>query len=83
MGAFFNFIFTVLLIVVGFRVFFFYLLPWFLKRKIQKMQDGFGQQVNKTENRKEGEVHFDKTSKNVETVGKDDVGEYVDFEEVD
>ena len=83
MGAFFNFIFTVLVIVVAFRIFFFYILPWLLKRKIQKMQDGFGQQSPENSKRKEGEVHFDKSQNNVKTVGKEDVGEYVDFEEVD
>lgn len=83
MGVIFNFIFVVLVIVVAFRVFFFHLLPWFLKRKIQKMQDGFGQQQSQQTNKKEGEVNVDKSKSSVKSVGKDDVGEYVDFEEVD
>jgi len=47
------------------------------------MQSGYNQQQQQQDNRKEGEVHFDKSQKTVSSVEKDDVGDYVDFEEVD
>jgi len=78
-----SFIFTIFIIVILFRVFFFYILPWILKRKIEKMQSGYNQQQQQQNNRKEGEVHFDNSQKTVSSVDKDDVGDYVDFEEVD
>lgn len=82
MGALFNFILTVFIIVLLFRFFFFYVLPWLLKRKIEKMQSQFNQRTQQ-DNRKEGEVHVDKSQKTVSSVDKDEVGEYVDYEEVD
>lgn len=83
MGALFNFILVVFIIVVAFRIFFLNILPWILKRKIQKMQDAFNQQQAPKDSRREGELHFDKSSNKTKSVGKDDVGEYVDYEEVD
>jgi cell division protein FtsL len=82
MGALLNFILTVFIIVMAFRIFFLKILPWLLKRKIEKMQAGFTQEQAKQDSRKEGEVHFDKTKKQAHTVGKEEVGEYVDFEEL-
>ena len=82
MGALFNFIITVFIIVVLFRMFFFYILPWLLKRKIEKMQSQFNQRTQE-DNRKEGDVHVDKSQKTVSCVDKDQVGEYVDYDEVD
>jgi hypothetical protein len=72
---------------MAFRIFFLNVLPYLLKRKIEKMQGGFrhGQSQSHSERNdsKEGEVHFEKPDSNSKTVGKNNVGEYIDFEEID
>lgn len=85
MSGLFNFILVVFIIVMAFRIFFLNVLPYLLKRKIEKMQDGFEQRQSHSErnNSKEGEVHFEKPDSNSKTVGKNNVGEYIDFEEID
>ncbi|MGB5990412.1 MAG: hypothetical protein WBG43_11830 [Marinifilaceae bacterium] len=85
MSGLFNFILVVFIIVMAFRIFFLNILPYLLKRKIEKMQDGYehGQSHYERNNSKEGEVHFDKPDSNSRTAGKKNVGEYVDFEEID
>lgn len=87
MSGLFNFILVVFIIVMAFRIFFLNVLPYLLKRKLEKMQNGFNQgqsQSSSNQNSaKEGDVHFKKPNTHSKTVGKENVGEYVDFEEID
>lgn len=57
-----------------------YALPWFLKRKLEKMQTEHNQQYD---NRREGEIRVEKTTSHKEYENKSGIGEYVDYEEVD
>lgn len=60
------------------------LAPFFIKKMAQKMQDQAKQQYGNQQqtNVKEGETVIDKAPRNQRQT-KDDVGEYVDFEEID
>ena len=64
------------------------LAPVLLKRFAKKMQDRFQQQFNQQYNQpqdtsqEEGKITIEKTKPSTKTKS-DDVGEYVDFEEVD
>lgn len=75
-----RFIIGVLIFVFFTRVLVYYVLPWFVKRKLEKMQQQQGQQY---ENKQEGEVTVEKSTPNKEYPKKSDIGEYVDFEDVD
>lgn len=71
-----------------------YLLQWFIKRKIRQAQNGDGSQFGgfssfggfgtrepkQNAHQKEGEVHINR--KNTQKRVKDNVGDYVDFEEI-
>jgi len=87
MTGLFNFILVLFIIVMAFRIFFLNVLPYLLKRKLEKMQGGFNQEQSQSysnkNSTKEGDIHFEKPNTNSKTVGKKDVGEYVDFEEID
>ena len=61
------------------RLFFRYVLPWWLKRFVRKQQDKFNQQYNNP--RPEGETYV-RTEPEKGRVNPD-VGEYIDFEELD
>jgi hypothetical protein len=55
--------------------------PFLVKKTFDKMQDQAKQQQQQT--KKEGEVTIDKSSGQTGDPHKKDVGDYVDFEEVD
>jgi uncharacterized membrane protein YciS (DUF1049 family) len=55
--------------------------PFLVKKTFDKMQDQAKQQQQQT--KKEGEVTIDKTSSAKGNPNKKDIGDYVDFEEVD
>lgn len=79
--GFIRFILGVFIFMFFVRILVYYVLPWFVKRKLEKMQ---GTQENYN-NKKEGEVTIDNSTSNKdkEYKGKSDIGEYTDFEEVD
>lgn len=55
--------------------------PFLVKKTFDKMQEQANQQQQQT--KKEGEVTIDKSSEKMGNSHKKDVGDYVDFEEVD
>jgi hypothetical protein len=72
-----------------FLLFFRYIVPYLLKRHIRKTQEkyyGSGPDVNNKEKKKEGNVNIDyvpgKEKKNAKNKG-DDLGEFVDYEEIE
>lgn len=71
---------------MGFRFFTRTVLPYFAKRYVKKAQEKFYQQnpnVNPEEaKQKEGEVNI-KSKPKANTSNKNELGDYVDFEEVD
>jgi len=77
--GFLYFILALLLISLFFRLFFKYLLPFILLRYIKKKQK---QQDQYNNGQKEGEIKIKKNSENKAHLDPD-VGEYVDFEDVD
>ncbi len=79
MGGFFSFILGIILFAYLLKLLLIYVLPWFIRRRLEKMQGD----CNRTnENRKEGEIRVEKTTPNKEYSNKSDIGEYIDFEEV-
>jgi len=83
-----NFMRTILILIIIYYVFKLiarYVLPFFLKRFIHKMQDKaqqqYGNQQQET-NVNVGETSIDKKP-NQEGQSKNSVGEYVDYEEID
>jgi uncharacterized membrane protein YcjF (UPF0283 family) len=56
--------------------------PFLVKKTFDKMQDQAKQQQQQ-QTKKEGEVTIDKTSSTAGNPAKKDIGDYVDFEEVD
>ncbi len=61
-----------------------YLLPIFLKKSVEKMQNNMDERYRDAtrEQRPEGDVSIDKKPNSTSRLN-DDVGEYVDFEEVE
>lgn len=78
--GFFRFLLGVAIFFFFTRVLVYYVLPWFVKRKLEKMQ---AQQGRQYENRKEGEITVEESAPKKEYSNKSNVGEYIDFEEVD
>ncbi len=75
-----GFLIGVIIFILLTRVLVYYILPFFIKRKLEKMQAQYGQNY---ENKKEGEITVEKSIPNQEYPNKSDIGEYVDFEEVE
>jgi|LZCG01.1.fsa_nt_gb hypothetical protein len=83
--ALIRFLLVVLLFYLLVRLFTRYLFPYFLKRFIKKTQQKYEQQhsdYQQTSNRKKGGPKI-KIPRNYHKRKKDNLGEYVDFEEVD
>ena len=80
-----KFIFWVIFIYLAFRLSAKYLAPYLISRFIRKTQERFfGQNPhlrNEEEQKDEGEVSI-KTESQSSSAKKDDLGEFVDFEEV-
>ena len=78
-----------ILIWLGFSLFIRYIFPRLLilwvKRKQKKMMEqmGIDPEQEKNKRAKEGEVNIDKVPKKDKKGSMDNMGEYVDFEEVD
>jgi len=89
MENFLNFIFILILIWLGFSLFVRYVFPrlliFWVKRKQKKMMDemGFRQDKDKAGKKKEGEINIDKVPDKEKKGSTENMGEYVDFEEVD
>lgn len=71
------------LFYLGFR----YVFPWLLKRYIRKTQEKFygnrTQQSRNNKSKKEGEVNIDYMPDNGKKKKSSDLGEYVDYEEIE
>ena len=75
---------TVLIIFLSYTVFKYVmrlLAPFFLRSIARKMERRFNQNTSPQTRQKEGEVSIDKTPG--KQASNDDVGEYVDYEEID
>lgn len=89
MASFLNFIMILILIWLGFSLFFRYVFPRLLllwvKRKQKKMMEQMGINPDDLKEKKtrEGEVNIDKTPGKDKKGSTENLGEYVDFEEVD
>lgn len=78
-------ILTLLLIYYAFKLLMRLLAPFLMKKAVEKMQKKAEQQFGKQQQEttvKEGETVIDKKPSNTKQSNKD-VGEYVDFEEID
>lgn len=80
MTGIFKFLLGVFIFIFLVRVLVYYVLPWFIKRKLEKMQ---AQHDQENDNRKEGEIRVEDTTSQKEYPNKSDIGEYVDYEDVD
>lgn len=89
MEGFLKFVMILILIWLGFSLFIRYIFPRLLilwvKRKQKKMMEqmGIDPEQEKNKRAKEGEVNIDKVPKKDKKGSMDNMGEYVDFEEVD
>jgi hypothetical protein len=89
MDSFLKFIFIVILIWLGFRLFLRYAFPrllmYWVKRKQKKMMEqmGINPEAFREKEMKEGEVNIDKKPGKNKKGSIENMGEYVDFEEVD
>ncbi|MEN8224436.1 MAG: DUF4834 family protein [Bacteroidota bacterium] len=89
MEGFLNFIFILILIWLGFSLFIRYVFPrlllYWVKRKQKKMMDQMGIKPDdkKEKKAKEGEVNIDQVPQKDKKGSTENMGEYVDFEEVD
>ena len=75
---------TLLIIILSYTVFKYVmrlLAPFFLRSIARKMERRFNQNASPPTRQKEGEVSIDKTPG--KQASNDDVGEYVDYEEID
>ncbi len=68
-------------IYYGFKLIARFLLPYLLKRFINKQANNFGNNYN-TNSRSEGEVNV-KQAKSSNKNNKDQLGDYIDYEDVD
>ena len=84
MGPFLKTILIIMLIYYGIKFFGRLLAPVLLQRVVNKMQERFQQQYQNPQNpsQEEGKVTLKKTNISTKTKS-DDVGDYVDFEEVE
>ncbi len=81
-----EFILWFILIFILFRIFAKFLLPYIIKYYLKKFQQKFNQSTQtKDPNRKEGETHVEFVPKSKSKKGKntENLGEYIDYEELD
>lgn len=94
MESFLKFVLIIILIWLGFTIFIRYIFPrlliYWVKRKQKKMMekmgldpDKFNDAQKKGKKHKEGEVSIDSKPKNTKKGSTENLGEYVDFEEID
>lgn len=89
MEGFINFILILILIWLGFSLFIRYVFPrlllFWVKRKQKQMMEQMGMKPEdmKGQKNKEGDVNIDQAPKKDKKGSIENMGEYVDFEEVD
>ena len=89
MEGFINFILILILIWLGFSLFIRYIFPrlllFWVKRKQKQMMEQMGMKPDdmKGPKTKEGDVNIDQAPKKDKKGSIENMGEYVDFEEVD
>lgn len=89
MEGFLNFIMILILIWLGLSLFIRYIFPrlllYWVKRKQKKMMEqmGFKNEDMKETKRREGEVNIDQVPNKEKKGSTENLGEYVDFEDVD
>ena len=93
MESFLNFIMILVLIWLGFTLFFRYIFPrlllYWVKRKQKKMMEQMGinpedlMNPNKEKKGREGDVSIDQIPDKDKKGSTENMGDYVDFEEVD
>ena len=89
MDGFLKFVLILILIWFGFSLFFRYLFPrlllYWVKRKQAKMMEQMGINPDEMKEKKgrEGEVHIDHIPEKDKKGSGENMGEYVDFEEID
>lgn len=89
MNGFLNFVMILVLLWLGFSLFFRYVFPrlllFWVKRKQKKMMEQMGINPDdlKEEKGREGDVNIDRSPDKEKKGSTDGVGEYVDFEEID
>lgn len=72
--------FIFLLSFIG-RLFFRYVLPWWLKRFVKKQEKKYNDYYSDSNSHKEGDIGISKETE--ESIVNPDVGEYIDYEEID
>ncbi|MCK4360542.1 MAG: hypothetical protein KAV70_02255 [Bacteroidales bacterium] len=81
-----KFIFVVILIYYAFRILFKYVFPYILKQYIKKTKNKYFYQegeLKKDKKKKEGKVNIDYVPEKDKGKNDTELGEYVDFEEID
>jgi hypothetical protein len=82
-----KFLFVIVLIYYGMKLFLRYGMPWLLNMFLKKQQEKFsnmsGFSKSDINERPEGEVYIKTDSKQKEKDNVDDFGEYIDFEDVE
>lgn len=85
-----KFLFFIIVIYFLFRFLGRYILPWLIKRYIKKSQQKFYKQnpeadpgFQKKQKKKEGDVNIKTGKKKKHNQEKEELGEYVDYEEID
>jgi uncharacterized protein DUF4834 len=82
--GFLNFIFIIFIIYLIVVAFFRYVLPFLLKRYVRKMQDSFNGNANpKTKSSEKEGIHIEYDSAKKGHKKDDELGEYVDYEDVE
>ena len=78
-----RFILIIFLIYYFFQLLFSYVLPFLLKRYISHKQNGYYNHNTHSHNKSNGKINIDYTPPvNNKKAKKEDIGEYVDFEEI-
>lgn len=88
MVGFIRTVIIIMLIWYAFRLIGRYVLPWLMKKGVQKMQNNMEEKFRNASDQNrpqqpEGNVSVEKKGNKSQSAMKDDVGEYVDFEEVE
>ena len=81
---------TFLKIILAFVLFYYlfvvvirYVVPYLLRRQFRKTQENFYRRANQNENKsREGDVNFGFNKDKKSSKKDDDLGEYVDYEEI-
>lgn len=81
MGLLFKIVFFIFLLSFVGRLFFQYVLPWWLKRFVTKQQKKHNRYYQDGKDNEEGDIGISKETD--DSIVNPDVGEYIDFKEID